>query len=380
MTAARRRVRVMVVTSAVRPGGAERHLLTVLPALDRERFEPALCCVQHEGDYFSAMADAGVRCVNLDCPDRRQAPRALVRMLRELRRFRPDVLLTFPLNADIIGRLAAAATRVPVVAAWKHGCEHTREHPLDRWSERLLAPVTDYCLGVATAQVPFLVDGLGVPRRKIRVVPNGIDLSRFAPRRDGELDSALARELGVGPGEPVVGIVARFRPEKDHATFLRAARIVADRRPDARFLLVGDGPRFAAVERLAAELGLAGQVRFTGKRSDVPRVLGLLDVSVLSSANDCFPYAVLESMAMALPVVSTAVGAVPDVVEDGVTGHVVPPRDPAALARQVLALLEDPASARAMGLEGRHRVERRFTSERSVRGLEDLLFEMVARR
>jgi glycosyltransferase involved in cell wall biosynthesis len=370
----------MVVTSALWAGGAERHLATVLPALDRDRFEPAVCCVQYEGDYFAPLARAGVRCVSLDCPDRRHAPRAFRRLVRVLRDFRPDVVLTFPLNADVVGRLAATATGVPVVAAWKHGCEHTREHPLDRWSERLLAPVTDYCLGVAAAQLPFLVDGLGVPPRKIRVVPNGIDLSGFTPRPGGARDAALAGELGVGPEAPVVGVVARFRPEKDHATFLRAARLVADRRPDVRFLLVGDGPLRADLERLAARLGVAGQVRFAGKRSDVPRVLGLVDVSVLSSANDCFPYAVLESMAMAVPVVATAVGAVPEIVDDGVTGHVVPPGDPAALARQMLALLDDPASARAMGRAGRLRVERRFTAERSVRGLEDVLLEMVAPR
>ena len=370
-------IRVMVVTSTLWAGGAERHLVTVLPALDRDRFQIVLCCVQEEGDYFRALSDAGVRCVNLGSPKRRQALRALRGLVRELRRFRPHVVLTFPLNADVVGRIAATLTGVPVVAAWKHSCGYTRRHPLDRRSERLLAPMTDYCVGVAAAQIPFLVDELGVPRRKIRIVPNGIDLSGFPVRPGRERDAALSRELGVGSDDPVVGILARLRPEKDHAMFLRAARVVADRRPDAWFLILGDGPLQAELEELARKLGLADRTVFAGKRYDVSRILALLDVSVLSSANDCFPYAALESMATAVPVVATAVGAIPEIVEDGVTGHLIPPGDSEALGRRVLELLQHPDDARAMGLAGRRRVELHFTAERSVRGLEDLLSEIV---
>ena len=259
MTDVPRPIRVMVVTSALWAGGAERHLVTVLPALDRDRFEIVVCCVQHEGHYFRTLIDAGVRCVSLGCPKRRQALRALRGLVRELRQFRPHVVLTFPLNADVVGRIAATLTGVPVVAAWKHSCGHTRRHALDRRSERLLAPMTDYCVGVAAAQVPFLVNELGVPRRKIRIVPNGIDLSGFPIRPGRERDAELARELGVNSGDPVVGIVARLRPEKDHAMFLRAARVVAARRPDAWFLILGDGPLQAELEELARRLGLAGQ-------------------------------------------------------------------------------------------------------------------------
>ena len=370
-------IRVMVVTSALWPGGAERHLATVLPALDPRRVEAAVCCVQQEGDYFTALQAAGIRCVAIRCPLRRQAPVALSRVAREVGRFRPDVVLTFPVNADLIGRLAGTLRRVPVVAGWKHSCGHTRAHALDRLAERLLAPLTDYCVGVSPAQTRFLVAELGVAPRKLLFAPNGIDLSRFPGRDEAVRDDALARSLGLPPGLPVIGVLARFRPEKDHRTFLRAARLVADRRPDARFLLVGDGPLQDELRALARALGLDGRVVFAGKRDDVMPLLTLLDLSVLPSANDCFPYAVLESMAMGLPVVATSVGALPDIVEEGVTGHLVPPRDPERLAERMLELLDGPERARALGAAGRRRVERNFGLAGAAAALEGLIAEMA---
>lgn len=376
MSPVARPLRLLVVTASLHRGGAERQLATLLPALDPARVTSAVCCIQGGGEYFTEAVAAGLACRALGLSRRRQAPRALLRLIGELRRFRPDVVLTFPLNADILGRVAAAILGVRGIGALKHSCHHTRRHPLDRAGERLLAGITDACVAVTPAQVPFLVGRLGVPERKIRIVPNGVDATRLTPPPDDER-RRLAAGLGLPSGAPVVGIVARLSPEKDHATFLAAARLVARRRPEARFLIVGDGPLRAALEASAAAQGLAAQAVFAGARANAPRLHSLMDVAVLSSVNDCFPFAALEAMAMGVPLVATAVGALGDIVEPGTTGHLVPPRDPPALAERIAALLDDPGLARAMGAAARRRVERSFAIERAARTFEGVLDELA---
>ena len=296
-------------------------------------------------------------------------PAALLRLVRIMRAFRPDVVITRGLNADILGRMAATIARVPVVIVWKHNTGHIYRGALEIVSERALDPFTDRYFAVAEGQVPYLTGELGWPERKIRVIHNGVNPAAFpyAPERPRERGPRVGARHR--PGETVVGILAVFRPEKDHETFLRAARIVADRVPGARFLLAGDGPGRAELEDLTHELGLEDRVVFAGLRSDVEAILGLLDVVVLSSFTiECFPYAILEAMAMGVPAVCTAVGGLPEMIEEGVTGRLVPPQRPEALADGIVNVLSDPERARAMGRAARRAAAERFTLERSAAG------------
>ena len=189
----------------------------------------------------------------------------------------------------------------------------------------------------------------------------------------------MAASLGIADGDRVVGILAVLRPEKDHATFLRAGRRVIDRMPEARLLVVGDGPCREDSERLAAELGLGDRVIFAGMRSDIVDVLSVVDVMVLSSFTiECFPFSILEAMSAGVPAVCTAVGGLPELIEDGVTGHLVAPRDPAGLAEGVLRVLEPPGRAAEMGAAARRRLEERFTLQRCVDETDRTLTSIVA--
>jgi glycosyltransferase involved in cell wall biosynthesis len=161
-----------------------------------------------------------------------------------------------------------------------------------------------------------------------------------------------------------VGIVAHFRDQKDHPTFLRAAREILKGVPSARFQLVGSGVLEPAIRDLAVRLGIAARTEFFGQLDPdaVRAALARFHVSVLTSKNnEGLPNAVLESMAAGRPVVATAVGGIPEVIDDGVTGYLVPPQDPAAVAERVVALLNDPSLAARMGARGRQKVEREFT-------------------
>ena len=166
----------------------------------------------------------------------------------------------------------------------------------------------------------------------------------------------------------------------DQLRSLRAGRAVLDRLPRVRLLVVGDGPCRLDSERLAAELGLGDQVIFAGMRSDIPQILTLVDVMVLSSYTvECFPFSILEAMSAGVPAVCTAIGGLPEMVEDGVTGYLVAPRDPAGLAEGILRVLEPEGRAAEMGAAARHRLVERFTLQAGVRETERVFASIAAR-
>jgi glycosyltransferase involved in cell wall biosynthesis len=215
----------------------------------------------------------------------------------------------------------------------------------------------------------------GCPADKICVIPNGIDVERFHPRWP---DRRLQEELDLPLRAPVVGIVAALRPEKNHEMFLRVAALVRGRLPDARFLIVGDGPQRQPLEALAQELGIAKAVHFLGTRSDVPELLSLIDVLLLTSLSEASPICLLEAMASEKPVVATRVGSVSETVVDGRTGYLVAPDDSTGMASRVLELLDDRDRAAHMGRAGREHVIARWSVDRMVEGYQDLIADIYA--
>ena len=205
----------------------------------------------------------------------------------------------------------------------------------------------------------------GCRPERVVVVREGIDLARFDRR------AAQAPAGPVPDARPLVAVVADLWPLKGHRLLLDAVARVRRRFPDACFALVGDGPERSALERRAAELGIGSAVAFLGTRDDVPAVLARADAACLPSAEG-LPNAIIEAMAARLPIVATSVGGNPELVEHGVTGHLVPPGDADALAAALIALLRDPAGARAMGARGRARAASQLSIDRMQRGYLDL--------
>ncbi|MGH3794573.1 MAG: glycosyltransferase [Pseudonocardiaceae bacterium] len=377
MSLLRRRVRqsgplrVMYLVPDLRVGGAERHVTTLLPALDRTRFAPCAVCIGAQGALFSTLAAGGVPAHALG-RGKREFLIALVELVRKIRRTRPDVVIMRGYNAELLGRIAAVLTRVPRSVIWVHNCgELTSRSRVRRLTDRLLDPFTSAYYGVADGQLPYLTDVLGHPAAKIRIIPNGADAADLGPDPAAQRNPAGRAALGIEPDEPVVGILAALRPEKDHATLLRAARLVIDELPRTRFLVVGDGPQRSDLEQLAAELGIAERVIFTGSRADAGDLLQAMDVFTLSSYTiECAPMALLEAMTAGRPAVCTAVGGIPDMIVDGVTGTLVAPRDPEALARAWLPLLRDRELAMTWGRAARERLETEFSLDRCLRRAE----------
>jgi glycosyltransferase involved in cell wall biosynthesis len=354
---------LFVLTSPVR-GGVEEVVLALLRRLDPGEFRLALAAPRPLLDAFGADL-AGVRVdaepVAAENPLR---PGEVARLSRVMARVRPDVV-----NAHLFRATALAAPLgrwhgARVVETY-HGREGWRRGRL-RGSflpDRLVARFVDRVIAVSTAARTFLIEGKGYPAAKISVVPNGRDLSVFTP---GHAREAVRKELGLDGAVPLVGVVGRLEPQKGHTYLLHAWPAVLREFPDARLLLVGDGALRPVLQAQARAQGAGDSVIFAGVRADVPRLLDAVDLLCLPSLYEGMPLTAIEAAAMARPVVATAVDGTPEVVRDGVTGHLVPPADPGRLAEALLALLRDPDGARRMGRAGRDWALVRFDLGRQV--------------
>jgi glycosyltransferase involved in cell wall biosynthesis len=383
-------IRVVRVIARLNIGGPAIHATLLTARLDPARFHTTLVTGSEdasEGNYLALHGrEAAVELI----PDlgREIRPlrdlRTLAALMRVIRRVRPHIVHTHTAKAGAVGRLAAALCGVPVVVHTFHG--HVlrgyfspAKTAVYRNIERGLARRTDRLLTVTDlVRDELLALGVGRPEQYI-TVPLGFDLAPLvhAAGRRGELRA----ELGVGAA-PLVGIVARLVPIKAHEIFLDAAARIRAAVPDARFLIVGDGECRQALEARVDALGLREAVRFLGWRADLDRLYADLDVVVLTSRNEGSPVALIEAMAAGVPVVSTAVGGVPDVVAHGTSGLLAPMDDAAAVAEHTVTLLRDRARALAMGGAGRSRVVATYSADRLVADIErlyDALLEPLSR-
>ncbi|MFP5318568.1 MAG: glycosyltransferase [Acidimicrobiia bacterium] len=298
--------------------------------------------------------------------------KAVVAVRRLLVHHRAGLVHTHMAKAGFVGRTAATTVRPrPRTVHTFHGhvLEGYFRAPSQRAFleiERRLAACTDVLVAVSTYVRDALLDlGVGRPSQ-YEVIPLGFDLSPFLSieRPSGH----LRRELGVTPETPLVGILGRLAPIKDHETMLRALALV----PGAHLAVLGDGELRSRLERAAAGMGVSGRVHFVGWRIDVAACIGDLDVVALTSRNEGTPVSLIEAAATGRPAVATRVGGVADVVQHGVTGYLVERGDAAAVAGYLRRLLDDPAQRRQMGEAGRAHVRDRYSHVRLLRDIAEL--------
>jgi len=366
--------RVAYVIGELGKGGAEYQLHELLRLLDRERFAPRVITLAAGGYWAAPIRALGVPVEELP-RGRSGDPRRLARLRGALARARPDVLHTIMWSGNSYGRLAVLGLGIPVVIAAERNV--IRRPAWQVLLERALDRGTDAYLVNTVAIADELERHGGLPRAKIQVIPNGIDLGRLPPF---VLDRRAGRQAaGFAPERRLVAQVGRLTAQKDYPTFLRAAAALAPGHPDVDFLVVGAGELRAELERLAVDLGLGARVRFLGLRDDVPAVLAGVDVLALTSRWEGLPNVVLEAMATGAVAVATDVGGCRDVVRAGETGLLVPPDAPAAVARAVAVVLDDPARARRLAERARARVEAEFTVEAMAARTEAAYAALLAR-
>jgi len=349
------RLRVAHVTLGLDVGGQEKLMVEFARFADRSRFDLCFVSLTERGRLAGQIEEQGWPVLSMHEPSGLH-PGIGVRLAKLLRRERIDVIHTHDERPLVYGTLATCLTRGLHNVHTRHGQrpEITRGQ---KWLIKMASLGTRefVCVSDDSGRVAI---GQGVSKRKIHTVSNGIDLDKFSYR-------------GPQPGGPVV-LVARLSPVKDVETLLRAAALAGAEQPDFRVEIAGDGPCMPALLQLTSELGLEERVRFRGEVRDVPALLARAGLLVLSSQSEGVSLTLLEGMARGLPVVATRVGGNPEVVVDGETGILVPPRDPAALSRAMLLIWRDQEEARRMGLAGRRRVEAYFDARRMVARYEEI--------
>jgi len=360
-----RRVRVIEVLATGTNGGAQEHLYSLLMRMDHSRYDVSVVSLS-PGSAVRKLQRAGFPVLVIDEPDDAIAVGALAAHLVEVA---PDVVHNHMYRAEMVGTRAAIALAEigrpkPFVVSTVHSSRVRSVE--DRDALRRLTPRTDRLIAVSQAIVRKVAEE-GRDVVPLSLIYNGVDLQRYDHQ---EPCCTLRDEYGMEPGSQIVGVVARLEPEKGHPTLFEAWPEVLRAAPSAYLLVVGEGSRREDLESLARALRIAHRVVFTGRRDDVPAVTAALDVAVLPSYREAQGLSVLEAMALSRPVVASAVGGIPEMITDGVTGLLVAPHDAPALARAISRLLLDHPYADQIARAGHDLVHERFCVERMVADVE----------
>jgi glycosyltransferase involved in cell wall biosynthesis len=354
--------------------GVSRLFSWWFPRFDPARFAVTLCGLK-AAEPASRLLDAqGIGVTHLGRG--RFDPRVVTDLVRLARRRKAAILHVHGYASADFGRIAARAAGAALVLH-EHFAD-PRMPAYQGWADRVLAGWTDRAIAVSGSTRDFLVRKRHVPAERVRVIWNGAPLAEFAPVSP-ERAAEARRALGIAREAPVIGTIGRLNEQKGHRFLLDAAPAVVARHPHARFLIVGDGDLSLPLRAQAQALGLADRVTFAGHRTDVPEMLGAIDLLCLPSLYEGTPLALFEAMAAAKAIVASAVDGCAEVLADGKTGLLVPPRDPAALAAALLRALDEPGLRERLESAAREDA-RRYDIEATVRRIEALYDEVLAER
>lgn len=346
--------------------------------------------VSAPGPYVPALEDAGIRHVALERSTRAADVRADLATARKFvqvcRRLRPDIVHTHNPKPGVYGRIAARLARVPHVVNTVHGLYAQPTDPFRRRApvyalERLAASFSDVELVQNPEDIPTL-RRLRIPRRKLRILGNGVDLGRFDPSRHADTRHQVRAELGIGDDEVLIGFVGRLVAEKGYREVFAAAREVHLLHPSARFVVAGpmDPDKADAISSEERDRAEASGVRFLGLYEEVERLYAALDLYVLASHREGFPRSAMEAAAMGLPIVATDIRGCRQVVDHDRTGLLVPVRDPTALAAAIGALVSDENRRTSMGTAARDKAVAEFDDRRQVAITLEVYESLLARR
>lgn len=365
-----RKIKILHVIDSLGIGGLERIVIDVVNGLDPARFEQVVCCISRRGEAADQLRD-GVRCIDLGKGEK--ADRLMpLKLASVFRRERPDIVHSQSWSGVDTALAKLISPGVKLVHS-EHGRNYPqwRKQPLmRRLARRCLYHLADAVFAISAEVGEFYCGQTGFPTERMKVIHNGIDVQRI----DEADATGIREELGIAPNDLVFGTVARLDLTKDTITLVRAFAAVAlpRRNPGIKLLIVGDGEERSRLEEFVSMLNLNRVVIFTGMRRDVPQLLKAMDVFALSSVSEGMPVTVLEAMAARLPVVATEVGALPELVEEGKTGFLVPMRHAVAMADRLEEFLANRQLAKSFGEAARCKVEREFKLDRMLQNYAEL--------
>lgn len=342
-------------------GGTQRQMIELARRLDRQRFAPSMLMLSGPSDLDAVASEADIPLAYLGS-SRSPAPLFFLKLGSALRRIAPRILMPCTALPNIWGSIWGRLVGIPtIVGTCRGGGSLRRQH--EWWLWRL----ADHHVCNSEALVEGLLQ-LGEPRERISYIPNGVDTERFRPTHEPPSKRS-----------PLILCVARLVSDKGLMTLLRAFAIVARQNPDAHLRIVGDGPQEAPLRMLRATFGLGNRVEIMPSSTDVREHYAAARIFALASVREGQPNVILEAMSCGLPVCATAVGGVPSLVSNGVSGLLSPSGSAEALAASLLRLLADPSLCDVMGRAGRVRVEEDFSFTVMVASHEELFDRLVGR-
>jgi len=365
-----KRIKVLHVIYSLGSGGAERVVVNYGLSIDKDRFDMAVCALTEGGHYEAALKDHSVDTFLLGKKKGFDST-TFQKLYRLFRSQEVDIVHFHDPPSSYYGVVPAKLAGVKVIIRTEHNVLLGKD-----FVSRVQAALSSLSLLFHHKIIAVSTEVSKASSRNEHFLPgrhttihNGVDPEMFDITLDKE---SYLDEFDLHDKSVIIGIVARFEPQKAHEIFLQSVRRVLDKRKDVGVLIVGDGFRRDELQGIADDLGLRGRVIFTGVRGDVPQLLHLMDIFVLSSDWEGFPMTILEAMACGTPVVVTDVGGSREAVVDGETGLLVPPRDPEGLAKAITTLIEDPESRAEMGKKARQRFLESFTVDVMARETEQV--------
>jgi glycosyltransferase involved in cell wall biosynthesis/serine acetyltransferase len=362
-------------------GGSETQMVEIARRMNSDRYRVTVGCLNAEGPCKEILEQAGIPVREFPVRGGLLRPRSVyqfLRLARFLRRGRFHVVHTHHLWSNLVGVPAAWLARVPVIVSSRRDLAHFWWYtPRRRKILHRIQNLSTFVLANSEAVRRFLVGEDGFSPSQVRVIRNAVDFERFVQAR-GDRKRLFP---DVSDDHKLVAFVANMNIlVKGHEYMIEAARTIGRVCPETRIALIGDGRQRPKLEQMVREQRVQAYFLFLGRRPDVPELLSCCDLSVLASTAEGLPNTVLESMAAGLPVVATQVGGTPEIVEDGVTGLLVPPRDTSALAQAVIRLLENPALAKRLALAGQEHVRTHFSFDRLISELDGFYLELLAQK
>jgi len=367
---------ILFLTTGLAYGGAETQLVNLSTRLKKRGWDVCVVSMLPPQAFTEELEAVGIPWATLHMRRGVPDPRAVFKLVKILRQWRPDIVHSHMIHANLLGRVARVFYKIPVLISTAHNINEG-----GRWREiayRLTDFLADITTNVSRAAVDRYIKVGAAPKDKIFFMPNGIDTFRFQFNQDARLQ--LRRDLELSKSHTWLA-VGRFEEAKDYPNLLRAFKRVIDERNDAILLIAGQGTLFEEIKGMAYTLGLTEKVRFLGVRRDVSKLMSAADAYVMSSAWEGLPMVLLEAAACELPIVATDVGGNSEIVLDGVSGYIVPPRDPEALAAAMLKMMSLSEDERkAMGQAGRAHIEANYSLDHVVDRWEKLYIDLLRQK
>jgi len=349
------KIKVLHLITSLEVGGAQHGMLLGLPRFDSDRYEHTVCSIMDRMQMAQQFRSAGIEVRTLGLSRKTDVSVAL-RLRSLLKELRPDVLHTYLLHANVLGRIIGRLTGVPAIIGSERTIGQARRW--GRLATKLTNPLTDAVEVNSEIGGKAIVSDLGVPSNKVELVRSGLDLAAFsASTKRADIRS----ELGLNDNHHLVTFIGRLRPVKGVEYGIKAFAVASVQHQNLRIALAGEGEQLGYLQDLTSQLGISENVTFLGVRNDLPDLLAATDSVLMPSLNEGFPRTAIEAMAAGKPVIATRVGGTPEAIIDGETGILVPAKDVEAMAAALSNLVDDTELQTRLGTAGRARAQQNYS-------------------